>query len=292
VFNALGQTHVIFDVVGWYGDTPDGPPSLPSPTPTPDPAGYGWYHPVTPARILDSRFGVQGISGRLGPGGQFDVPVTNIGGVPAHSSGVTAVALNVTVTDPSNASFLTVFPTGVPRPTASNLNFGPGQTVPNLVIVKVGDFGKVSAYNCCGFTHVIFDVVGWYGAQQGPSPGDVGTLFRSLSPARILDTRVGLGWGGKLGAGTANVDVTGVGGVPEGAKGVVLNTTVTQPTAAGFITVYPSNTARPNASNLNFAPGQTVPNLVMVKVPPNGIVNVFNAAGQTHVIFDVVGYFE
>jgi len=248
---------------------------------------YGYYHPLPPDRILDTRFGVQGISGKLGPGGRFDVPVTNIGGVPPQASGVTAIVLNVTVTEPSAASYLTVYPTGVPRSTASNLNFGPGQTVPNLVVVKVGDFGKVSAYNCCAFTHVIFDVVGWYGGA-----GTQGTLFRSLSPARILDTRLGIGWGGKLGIGTANVDVTGVGGVPEGAKAVVLNATVTDATEAGYITVYPSDAARPNASNLNFAPGQTVPNLVMVKVPPNGIVNVYNAAGQVHVIFDVVGYFE
>jgi hypothetical protein len=247
----------------------------------------GYYHPLPPNRILDSRFGVQGISGKLGPGGTFDVPVTNIGGVPAQASGVTAVVLNVTVTDPSAASFLTVYPTGVPRPTASNLNFGQGQTVPNLAIVKVGAFGKVSVYNCCGFTHVIFDVVGWYGGA-----GTDGTLFESLSPNRILDTRVGFGYPGKLGHnGTAGIDVT-AGGVPEGVKAVVLNATATEATAAGYITVYPSNAAKPNASNLNFAPGQTVPNLVMVKVPPNGIVNVYNAAGQVHVIFDVVGYFE
>jgi hypothetical protein len=145
----------------------------------------------------------------------------------------------------------------------------------------------VSVYNCCGFTHVIFDVVGWYGGA-----GMDGTLFESLSPNRILDTRVGFGFPGKLGHnGTAAVDVT-AGGVAEGAKAVVLNATATEATAAGYITVYPSNAAKPNASNLNFAPGQTVPNLVMVKVPPNGIVNVYNAAGQVHVIFDVVGYFE
>jgi hypothetical protein len=257
-------------------------------TPTPSPNGTGYYHPLPPSRILDTRVGIQGIQGKLGPGGTVDVPVTNIGGVPAQSSGVTAVVLNVTVTEPSAASYLTVYPTGVSRPTASNVNFGPGQSVPNLVIVKVGNLGKVSVFNCCGFTHIIFDVVGWYGG-----PGTDGTLFRSLSPARILDTRVGLGYPGALGHnGIAGVDVTGVGGVPDGAKAVVLNATVTGPTASGYITVWPSSESKPTASNLNFVPGQTVPNLVMVKVPPSGIVNIYNAAGQTHVIFDVVGYFQ
>jgi hypothetical protein len=290
IYNAAGQTHVIFDVVGWYGDTPDGPPGLPTPTPTPEPAGYGYYHPLPPSRILDTRSGPCPC-GKLGPNGTTDVVVTNVGGVPPHVLGVTAVVLNVTVTDPSAGSFLTVYPTGVPRPNASNLNFGPGQTVPNLVIVKVGDLGKVTAYNCCGFTHVIFDVVGWYGGIAGDS-----SLFHSLSPSRIMDTRVGFGWPGKLGFGVANVDVTNTfgSGVPDGAKAIVVNATVTQPTAAGYITVYPSDVGwpPPTASNLNFAPGQTVPNLVMVRVPPNGIVNVYNVAGQTHVILDVVGYFD
>lgn len=292
-YNAAGQTHVIFDVVGWYGDTPDNPPE---PTPIPDPGGYGFYHPLPPARIMDTRVGVppQNKIGKVGPGETTDALVTGVGGVPSHASGVTAVALNVTVTEPSSASYLTVYPTGVLRPNASNLNFLPGQSVPNLVVVKVGYFGKVDLFNCCGFTHVIFDVVGWYGDADTD-----GTLFRSLSPARITDTRFGLGWGGKLGhGGTANITVTGVGGVPVGAKAVVLNATVTEVTGAGYLTVYPSDVApRPNASNLNFVPGQTVPNLVIVRVAPighphAGKVNVYNAAGQTHVVFDVVGYFE
>ena len=60
----------------------------------------------------------------------------------------------------------------------------PGQDVPNLVIVKVGAAdGSVKVYNDSGSTHVIFDVVGWYGAS--------GDLFHPVSPARILDTRFG-----------------------------------------------------------------------------------------------------
>src|SRR5439155_26518668 len=134
-----------------------------------------------------------------------------------------------------------------------NLNFGPGQTVPNLVIVKVGPDGKVKLYNCCGQTHAIFDVVGWYGGLATD-----GTLSRSLPPGRILDTRPGPQGlpPGKVGqAGTA-VNVVNVGGVPPSAKAVVVNTTVTEPTAASYLTVWPSGATRPTASNLNFGAGQ------------------------------------
>jgi hypothetical protein len=83
------------------------------------------------------------------------------------------------------------------------------------------------------------------------------------------------------------VDVT-VGSVPASAKAVVVNTTVTGPTQGSFLTVYPTGVTRPTASNLNFVAGETVPNLVMVKVGADGYVKVYNAVGQVHVIFDVV----
>jgi hypothetical protein len=77
---------------------------------------------------------------------------------------VSAVILNVTVTEPTEGSFVTVWPGGETRPLASNLNYAAGQTVPNLVAVKVGAGGSVSLYNLSGWAHVIVDVAGWYGS--------------------------------------------------------------------------------------------------------------------------------
>ncbi len=75
--------------------------------------------------------------------------------------------MNVTVTQPTAASFLTVWPSGLKRPVISNLNYVPGQTVPNLVTVAIGDAGRVSVYNRFGSAHVIFDVVGFYTSDSG-----------------------------------------------------------------------------------------------------------------------------
>ena len=52
-----------------------------------------------------------------------------------------AAVLNVTVAEPTAASYLTVYPTGLSRPDASNLNDEPGQTVPNLVFAQIGRTG-------------------------------------------------------------------------------------------------------------------------------------------------------
>src|SRR5436190_12746330 len=123
--------------------------------------GYA-YHPVPPDRGLDTRYG-PGPMGPVGPGGTITVDVTGVGGVPA--SDVAAVVLNTTVDQPTSASFLTVFPSDASIPLTSNLNFGAGQTVPNLVIVKVGADGNVKVYNQLGSVHVIFDVAGWYGGS-------------------------------------------------------------------------------------------------------------------------------
>ena len=118
------------------------------------------YVPVAPARILDTRNGTGGFSQPVGPGQSIDVQVTGVGGVPA--TGVAAVVINVAVTQPSAASYLAAWPTGSPRPLTSNLNFTAGQTIPNLVVAKVGAGGKVSIYNGAGSAHVVADVAGWY----------------------------------------------------------------------------------------------------------------------------------
>ena len=277
VYNAAGSTDVIFDVAGWYSDG----------TTT---AG-GTYGSLTPSRILDTRNGTGAPAGRLTGGASLGVQVTGRGGVP--TSGVGAVVLNVTAVGPSAGSYLTVYPTGSAVPTASNLNFSPGQNVPNLVIVKVGTGGTVNVFNAVGLTDVVFDVAGWY--SDGAATSTATGMYGPLTPARILDTRNGTGgYSHEVGPGqSVAVQATGVGGVPTtGVSAVVLNVTVTDPNAGSYLTVYPNGASVPTASNLNFTPGQTVPNLVVVKVGSSGMVNVYNAAGGTDVIFDVAGWYS
>ena len=137
---------------------------------------------MQPARLLETRAGLTTVDGLFAGGGavaggtSLDLTVVGRGGVPA--TGVGAVVLNVTATAPTGAGFVTVYPTGAPRPTASNLNFVPGQTTPNLVIAKVGAGGKVTLFNSNGATDLIADVVGWFpSASISPIIGDYGTRY-------------------------------------------------------------------------------------------------------------------
>lgn len=250
------------DVVELTLDVP-GPPST--------------YHPVSPYRLFDTRS-----SGPLGSGATLKVQAAGSGPVPA--TGVTALVMNVTVTNPTSAGYLTVWPSASDRPLVSQLNFTPGQTVPNLVQVAVDSSGQVSFFNAFGTTDVVADVAGYYTAGSGPDG-----LYNPVPPSRILDTRGRV----TLNPGAAySFAVLGTGGVaPAGVAAVVLNVTVTNPTEAGFLTVWPFGEPKPPTSNLNFRPGDTVPNRVIVKVGSNGRVGLYNSAGYTDVVVDVDGWF-
>jgi hypothetical protein len=273
-YNLAGSVDVIFDVAGYVSTTAAGPDGL--------------FNALVPARILDTRTGTP-----VGSGQTFDVQVTGKGGVPGI--GVSAVVLNVTVTSPSAAGYLTVFPSGTVRPVASNLNFVAGQTVPNRVIVKVGTNGMVSIFNFQGSVDVVADVGGWF-VDAASNPSATGVAFNGLTPKRILDTRPP-GKGPVGPGGTITVQVAAMGGVPAMTSAapptaVVLNVTVTDTTTASYLTVWPDGTGRPTASDLNWVAGQTVPNLVVVKLGANGMVDVYNLAGSTDVVIDVVGWYS
>jgi hypothetical protein len=209
--------------------------------------------------------------------------------VPAAS--VSAVVLNVTATDTTATSYLTVFPAGAGAPVTSNLNWTAGQTVAKLVTVGLGS-GAVAAFNAKGSADLVFDVAGYYSTPD-QSPGPDG-LYNPLVPARLLDTRNGTGAPiAKLTQSQVlTVQVTGVGGVPSsGVSAVVLNVTATNPSTAGYLTVFPAGGATPLASNLNFRAGETVPNRVIVGVGGSGQVGIFNGKGTTNVVADVNGWF-
>jgi FtsP/CotA-like multicopper oxidase with cupredoxin domain len=274
---SLGSVQLVADVAGYYAA---GTPTI-----------AGAYSALTPSRLLDTRNGTGARAGPVpGNGGQVSLQVAGRGGVPA--SGVGAVVINTTVTDTNAPGYITVFPSGTPRPLASNLNFTAGQTIANLVTVQVGTDGKVVLVNGSGQPlSLVADVAGYYLDGVATQPG----TFVSLAPNRILDTRIGNGATGPVVAnGTVTLGVDGRGGVPTTlVEAVVVNLTVANPTRAGFITVYPSGTAMPLASNLNYVAGQTVPNLVIVTVGTNGAISITNgSAGTVDLVGDVAGYFN
>ena len=118
----------------------------------------GAFVPVAPQRLVDTRDGRGGRTGQLGQGESFDVTLANGSPVPPSASGV---IVNVTAADSSIPSYVTVWPTGVQRPTASTLNPRPGVPVPNQAYLKLGNGGSLDVYNNSGSTDIIVDVFGY-----------------------------------------------------------------------------------------------------------------------------------
>ena len=224
------------------------------------------------------RSGVVSAAG-LDAGVVLELQVGGRGGVPLDAA---AVVLNTTVVNASAPGYVTVWPCGEPLPDASNLNYAAGQTTPNLVVVKPGVGGKVCFWSYSA-VDLLADVSGYFPA---------GTDYRAVSnPVRILDSRTGNGVTGRVSAGrTVELQVGGRGGVPLDAAAVVLNTTVVNASAPGYVTVWPCGEPLPDASNLNYAAGQTTPNLVVVKPGVGGKV-CFWSYSAVDLLADVSGYF-
>jgi alpha-tubulin suppressor-like RCC1 family protein len=119
------------------------------------------------------------------------------------------------------------------------------------------------------------------------APGSA-SAFTPLSPTRVLDTRAGTG--GPVGQ-AKTITLNLAGRLPVSATAAVLNVTGVTPTAATFVTAFPSDTGRPTASNLNLAKGETRANLVTVAVGANRAVNLYNHLGSTHLVVDLAGYY-
>ncbi len=243
------------------------------------PSCRGRYTALPPARVLDTRSGVGGAAGPVGPGGTVTLTLP-----PAVPTTATAVVLNVTGVQPTASTYLTVHPGGTFAPVASNLNLTPGQILPNLVTVAVGPGRTVSVYNALGSVNVLADLQGFY----APAGGAGATL---LTPARVLDTRTGTGVRrGPIGA-DSTVTLT-VPGLPATATAVVLNVTGILPTVGTYVTAYPGGGSRPLTSNLNIEGTQVRANAVTVALGPGGTVSFYNDRGTIELAADLVGYYD
>ncbi len=223
------------------------------------------YHAVTPQRLLDTRIAFGTSSTAMTTPG-VPTPIS----LPAAASGVAAVVLNLTVTEPAGDGFATAYPCGQQLPLASNVNFLAAQTVPNLVIAKPGTDGHVCVVTSVA-AHLVVDLQGWF---------PIGAYDPLPVPERVLDTRTGAQR--KLAAGVETFLVA-----DQSSDAIVANVTVIDPDAPGYLTVYPCGTTPPITSNLNFVAGEVVANLAIARSGGAGVCAV--ASASTDIAVDVQG---
>src|SRR5438067_1815962 len=242
------------------------------------PAG-STYTPVVPTRLLDTRNSSK-IAARSGIGLSIETDK-----VP---QGATAVVLNLTGLDGTDATYLSVHPGDEPPTSVSNLNLAPGEIRANLVTVPLNTSRSEALLAGPAAVDAVIDLEGYY------SPG-TGAGFTASAPQRVLDTRDGTGTGGMPGSvqsgQTITLDLSSR--LPDGATAAVLNLTAVDPTEESFVTAWPADSgSRPLASNLNVAPGQITPNVVTVGVGADRKVNLYNNSGLLDLVVDLAGYYS
>ena len=254
-------TNIVAEVVGWYPTT-------------------GHLVPVNPTRVLDTRSGLGAAKVRVPAGGTVDLPVAGAGIVP--TTGASAVALDISAAAPSGGGWLTAYPTGSTRPATAHVGYEAATSMTGMVVSRLGVGGKVTIHSSAE-TDLLVDVVGWF---------RTGADHVAVTPARIVDTRSGLGAPvGRVAAGTTvTVPVLGRGGVPTvGVSAVSVTLTPVAPSATTSVTAYQSGTTRPGSATLTVPTGRTRTNWVVVPVGADGSITVHTSAA-TNVVVDVQGY--
>ena len=130
-----------------------------------------------------------------------------------------------------------------------------------------------------------------------PVPAPPGAAaFHTVVPCRIVDTRNAAGPYGAPAlpaGGVRSFALAGRCGIPMTAKSVAANLAVSQPTASGYLTLYPAGGAVPLASAINFSAGQTRANNAVLQLGVDGAVSVQSALpGTVQFVLDVTGWFE
>ncbi len=247
---------------------------------------------ITPARILETRPNLSTAdnqynnTGRLKGGIVRELPVAGRVGIPINAL---AAALNVTVVNPSGDGFVTVFPCGTGTPGTSNVNFRTGNVISNMVISKLGG-GQVCLYSNVD-TDLVVDV-------NGAFPSVSTAFYTNVTPSRLLETRPGNSTtdgqfnniGRRAGGTVTAVQVSGRFGIPSNASAVSLNVTVIEPSATGYMVVYPCGIPPPTTSSVNYTGGGIISNAVISKLGSGQVCIYTN--NDTDLVIDVNGAFN
>ncbi len=256
---------------------------------------YPLAHPV---RLLDTRTGAAGC----------DAPNAKIAGgtsrtqtaagrtcdglaIPANAAALVGNATSVQ----SGGGYFTLYPSDIAKPNSANSNYAANQILNSLFTVRLGASDGAFKIFASTDTDIVVDITGYYAP-----PSATGLYFHPLpKPVRLLDTRPGASACFTPGAplqgntDTSQIGTTTCDGVliPAGALALTGNATTVSPQANGFLTLYPSNAARPLIASANFQPGVNLNSPFMVGLSPSGQFNMY-VASTTDLVVDVTGYYS
>jgi len=257
------------------------------------------YCPLSaPARLLDTR---PGTTGCHTPGTALVTNTTRneiaIGTCTGIPSSALSVVGNVTSVNPVGGGYITLFPSGVARPTVANLNYGTGQVINNAFTVGLRASDGAFTIFTSTTTDLVIDVSGYYSTLASDANG-TGLQYAALaSPVRFLDTRSGQtacdAPNAVLTATTTRTELvrTSCTGIPSAALAIVGNVTPVAPLTGGHETLYPAGVSQPTVSNVNYAAGDIINAAFIVGLrASDGAFSIYTSA-TTNLVIDVSGYF-
>jgi len=221
------------------------------------------------------------------------VKVAGVAGLP--SSGIGAVTMMVTIADPSGSGQLQMRADASDTTTLMMIyNSGVGGNTSNTGLLAVADDGTIQVRTETAQSKVVIDVTGYYtSTKNGVSAGG----FVAMSPARVLDSRGGIGAAqGLIPAGSQRtIQATGSNGIPEGAAAVAVNIIVINREAkAGYVRPTPTGETRSTGVlNYNSVEGQSTAMNAQVALNADGKFSIDTAAegGKIDLVVDIQGYF-
>ena len=251
------------------------------------------FVPIVPCRLVDTRAGTDHVGTRgtaLAAGETVIFAVWGTNGNCAIPNTATGVATNVTAVNPTQSSYVTVYPAdAATRPTASNLNVtAGGAPTPNQVTVGLSAAGAISAYNNAGALDIIVDIVGYYEPSVAGGSGPAGPVGPAgpacpaggctvvLSGAATVPTS---GTASTLDNYACRSLPTGTGAeldlaLPGGAKITAISVLYNDNNAGNLafdlysVTVPGNNKVNPTAVSLQSVNGSLIGNMSFITTPP------------------------
>lgn len=273
---ASNDVDMILDISGYFTDYA--------------PAGTNLvFYPLNPCRVIDTRVEYRPVSGPFGPPSmgeretrRFRFPVGPCT-IPTN-----AVAYSVTITAVPNGplQFLTAWPSGGNQPNVSNINSPAARVLANNVIIPAGTDGAIDVFTF-NQTNFLIDISGYF----APDDGSNGQYYFPVTPCRANDSRATGIYTDEEVRRIAVPTAPGCAGIPVSAKAYAVNfTALPNGAPMPFLTAYPSDQSRPNASILNAFEGQVVTNSAIIPAGSDGGISVY-AFRRTNVVVEISGYF-
>ncbi|GAA2627065.1 hypothetical protein GCM10010411_75150 [Actinomadura fulvescens] len=262
-----------------------------------DVASANQFVAVSPAVLVDTRYGTGGVGvAKVAGKGQITFQVAGTAGIP--SSGVAAVALNLTAVGIEKPGWFTVFPSDSPASVAT-LTYYPGEPATGEDFTRLTGTGKVTVVNNSESpVHIVVGVRGYF---LNAADTNAGNEYYPVDTEYLYDTRPGHVTGSPAHEATpvpanssVTIDVAGQRSIPaSGVNAVALNVVAWSQGGRGWLSLHAADQPTNTVPTVDYVPDETDSSFTVAQLTGSGKLILQNhGAGTVHVALTLRGYFK